>query len=453
MKSSPIAAAVFLLTGGLTLAAAGSAENWPQWRGPHLNGTSTTASNLPVTWSETENLIWRAKLPSWAAATPIIWDEVVFITTAEEGFATRNSAPGMLRRAVDSITSALGTYDQMYLMALNRKDGTVLWKQPIGDGNTIKNKQNMASPSPVTDGKHVWVATGLGVLTCFDFSGKQIWRVDIQKQFGEFGIQFGYATSPLLDNGRLYIQNLHGFLTDDPSYLVALDAATGKTIWKVERPTDAPHESPDSYSTPTITEIGGERQLIVSGGDYLTGHNLATGKEMWRAGGLNPNKETNSRTIASPLVEGDMIFAPSRRRPLIAFRKPVKPTSDPVRVWDTEYGPDVPTPTSDGERLYIIDDRGIALCLRTADGATVYDRSRIEPGTYSASPVLADGKIYATSEEGTTVVLAAGGEFKVLGVNKLNSYTLASPAVVGSQIFIRTSEYLYCIGSRGAQSD
>ena len=191
-------------------------------------------------------------------------------------------------------------------------------------------------------------------------TGQEVWKT----QIGNINVGETVTMAPIVAKGKV-IAGISGGEMGIRGRLVALDAATGKTIWKVERPTDAPHESPDSYSTPTITEIGGERQLIVSGGDYLTGHNLATGKEMWRAGGLNPNKETNYRTIASPLVEGDMIFAPSRRRPFIAFRKPAKPTSDPVRVWDTEYGPDVPTPTSDGERLYIIDDRGIALCLRT----------------------------------------------------------------------------------------
>jgi outer membrane protein assembly factor BamB len=262
-------------------------------------------------------------------------------------------------------------------------------------------------------------------------------------------LQFGYGSSPVLDDGKLYLQVLHGFFTDEPSYLLAVDAATGKNLWKVERPTDAVHESPDSYSTATMAVVNGKKQLIVSGGDYVTGHDLATGKELWRQGGLNPDKDTNYRTIASPLVVGDMVFAPSRRRPFLAF----KLGREPERMWMTDYGPDVPTPTSDGERLYIIDDRGVALCLNVKDGSTVYDRSRIEPGTYSASPVLADGKIYATSEDGTTSVLAAGEEFKILSVNKLNDYTLATPAVSDGQIFIRTSEYLYCIGDRAERGD
>jgi len=329
---------------------------------------------------------------------------------------------------------------------LNRKTGAIRWQQSIGRGNRIGNKQNMASPSPVTDGEHVWVMNGNGELRSFDFAGRQIWQRDIQEDYGKFGVQFGYASSPLLHDGVLYLQNLQGFHTDDPSYLLAIDGETGKTIWKVDRPTDALHESPDSYSTASLADVDGELQLIVSGGNYVTGHDLTAGKELWRAGGLNPSDDTNYRTIASSLVVGDVVLVPSRRRPFIAFRTDGKgDVTESKKLWSTDYGPDVPTPTSDGERLYIIDDKGIALSLKVSDGSTVWDRSRLEPGTYSASPLLADGKIYATSEDGTTTVLKAGDTFEILAVNRLDDYTLASPAAVGNQLFIRTAEYLYCI--------
>jgi len=416
----------------------GAADNWPQWRGPNLNGT-TDAGDLALTWSTTDNVVWRTRLPSWAAATPIIWGDTVFVTSAEEGSSlnrpnSRRSEGGDDKR------------DRLFLIALNRKTGAIRWQQSIGRGNRIGNKQNMASPSPVTDGEHVWVMNGNGELRSFDFAGRQIWQRDIQEDYGKFGVQFGYASSPLLHDGVLYLQNLQGFHTDDPSYLLAIDGETGKTIWKVDRPTDALHESPDSYSTASLADVDGELQLIVSGGNYVTGHDLTAGKELWRAGGLNPSDDTNYRTIASSLVVGDVVLVPSRRRPFIAFRTDGKgDVTESKKLWSTDYGPDVPTPTSDGERLYIIDDKGIALSLKVSDGSTVWDRSRLEPGTYSASPLLADGKIYATSEDGTTTVLKAGDTFEILAVNRLDDYTLASPAAVGNQLFIRTAEYLYCI--------
>lgn len=414
-------------------------DSWPQWRGPNLDGTSTS-TGLPVRWSTSENVAWRTKLPSWAAATPIIWGDTVFVTSAERG-SSLNRPNSRLFEGGDA------DRDQLYLIAISRQDGKVRWQQSIGRGNRIGNKQNMASPSPVTDGEHVWVANGNGEVRCFDFSGRQIWLRDLQADYGKFGVQFGYGSSPLLHQGVLYLQNLQGMYTDDPSYVLAMDAKSGKTLWKVDRPTDGEHETPDSYSTATLAKVGENFILIVSGAGYVTGHDLETGREVWRAGGLNPNNARNYRTIASSLVVGDIVLVPSRRRPFIAFRTDGRgDVTESKKLWSTDYGPDVPTPTSDGERLYIIDDKGISLNLRVGDGSTIWDRTRIEPGTYSASPLLADGKIYAISEEGTTTVLKAGDEFEILAVNRLEDYTLASPAAAGNQIFIRTAEYLYCIG-------
>lgn len=453
-------AATFLRLGllallGLPLAlfAAEPAENWPQWRGPHLNGSSTAAKDLPVSWSETENVVWRTKLPSWSAATPVIWEDTIFVTSAEEGFSTTGEG-GFVRQAVRSALSKLNWYDDILLLAIDRKDGKLRWQKVIAEGNNMQMKQNMASPSPVTDGKHVWVMTGTGRLACFDFQGNEIWKREIQEEYGTFGLNFGYGSSPLLHEGVLYIQVLHGMKTDDPSYVFAAEAATGRTVWKVNRPTDAEYESPDSYSTPVLHQANGETRLIIAGGGYVTAHDLKTGKEIWRGGGLIPNRESDYRTIASALVVGDIVLAPSRRRPFLAYRGDGR--GDVTRshqLWSTEYGPDVPTPATDGERLYIVDDKGIAICLRVSDGSVVWDRSRLETGTYSASPVLADGKIYAISEEGTTTVFKAGDKFEILSVNKLNNYTLASPAIAKNQIFIRTAEYLYCIGKRGAATD
>ena len=429
---------LFLLVPLLAVAS----DNWPQWRGPNLDGTSS-ATGLPVSWSTTENVAWRTKLPSWAAATPIIWGDTVFVTSAEEGSSLNRPNSRLFGGSGDAM------HDRLYLIALNRRTGKVRWQQSMGQGNRIGNKQNMASPSPVTDGKHVWVANGNGELRCFDFAGRLVWMRDLQKDFGKFGVQFGYASSPVLHDGVLYLQNLQGMYTDDPSYVLAVDAATGKTIWKVDRPTDGLHETPDSYSTATLAKVGDGFILIVSGAGYVTGHDLDSGKEIWRAGGLNPNNARNYRTIASSLVVDDIVMVPSRRRPFIAFRTDGKgDVTASKKLWSTDYGPDVPTPTSDGYQLYIIDDKGIALSLNVRDGSTVWDRTRIEPGTYSASPLLADGKIYAINEEGTTTVLQAGEEFEILAVNRLEDYTLASPAVVGNQIFIRTAEYLYCIGNQ-----
>ena len=310
----------------------------------------------------------------------------------------------------------------------------------------------MSTPSPVTDGAHVWVMTGTGVLKAFDFAGKEIWARDIQKDYGAFGLNWGYASSPLLHKGCLYVQVLHGMKTDDPSYVLSIDARTGKTRWKVERPTDAVAESPDAYTTPALLAVGDKDEVVVSGGDYVTGHDSATGAEVWRAGGLNPGKDGNFRLVASPIVADGLVFVPSRVRPLLVLRAGGKgDITTSHKVWSTDQGPDVPTPAVDGKYIFIVNDRGIVWCRDAKTGAEVWGNQRVRPGTYSASPVVAGGKVYVTSEDGVTTVFEAGPEFKVVAENDLADYALSSPAVSDGQIFLRTTKYLYCIGKRAAR--
>lgn len=426
--------ASFLSLALVGLLTAQTAENWPHWRGPNLNGASTTAHSLPTSWDDSANIVWKTRLPSWAASTPIIWDDYVFVTSAEAGFLGPGGGAGD------------GSKDKMLLVALNRADGSVRWTRVMSEGNRIVRKSNLASASPVTDGTHIWTVTGVGILACWDFEGNKIWERDLARDYGKVGILFGYASSPQLREGRLYMQMLHGFYTDEPSYVISFDAATGRTLWRVERPTDGVHETPDSYSTPTFGAVGGVLQFIVAGGGYVTGHDLSNGKELWRRGGLDPDKARDYRTIASVLHVDDMIYVPSRRRPFIAFRL----GASPDRAWSTDYGPDVPTPTSDGKNLYMLDDRGIMQALELKTGEPVWERSRLEPGTYSSSPLLADGKLYIVNEEGIVSVVEASDEFNILAVNRIEGFTLSSPSVSGDQLFFRTSEFLYCIGAAGS---
>ncbi len=186
---------------------------------------------------------------------------------------------------------------------------------------------------------------------------------------------------------------------------------------------------------------------MISGADYVTGHDLTTGKELWRIGGFNPTDNSFNRTIASSVVIGGNVFTTSTRgRPFIAFRAGGSGDITGKReLWKNNLGADVPTPTTDGKYIYVLNDIGIIHCLEAETGKPVYEGKRIENGTYSSSPLLADGKLYCTNEEGTTTVVKAGPEFEILGVNKLDSHTLASPVAVDNQIFIRTAEHLYCI--------
>ena len=407
---------------GASLIPSLSAENWPQWRGPFLNGISSE-TNLPVKWSKTENIAWKAALPAWSGSTPIIWGNRIFLNVAEGG--------------------------ELYLWAVDRARGAVIWKQRLGSGDVKMRKQNMSSPSPVTDGRHVWAMTGTGVLKAFDFSGKELWTRDIPKDYGAFGLQWGYGSSPLLHEDSLYVQVLHGMRTDDPSYLLRISKADGTTTWRTERPTSARMESPDSYTTPGLLRYGGKTEIVLSGGDVVTGYDPADGRELWRAGGLNPKNEGSYRIVASPVVHGELIFVPSRERPMLALKPGGRGDVTKSHVlWHFMNGPDVPTPVTDGRYLYAINDRGIMWCLDAKTGEEKYGRQRLRSATYSASPVLADGKIYITDEDGVTSVVRTGPMFEVLAENDFGEYTLSSPAVSEGQIFIRTQAALYAIGTR-----
>lgn len=406
------------------------AENWPHWRGPSRDGISTE-KGLPTTWSATENVAWKLPLPAFSGSTPIVWNDTVFLNVATE--------------------RATG---QIELWAVDRNSKAVRWKRQLSGENRMGRKQNMSSPSPVTDGKHVWVITGTGVLKGFDFAGKELWTRDLQKDYGKFGIQFGYASSPLLHGDALYLQVLHGLYTDDPSYVLKIDKLTGKTVWRTERPTDAVHESPDSYTTPALLQYDGKTEIVTTGGDLVTGHDPVTGKELWRADVLNPNKNRNYRIISSPIVAGGLIIAPTRVNPLVALRPGGRGDISSTHVaWTFHRGPDVPSPVSDGKYLYLVSEQGVVYCLELATGAVVYGPSRIPNDFYSSSPVLADGRIYVTGETtGVTTVFRAGPTFEILASNTFDDpcapYCLASIAVSQGQLFIRTDANLWVVGER-----
>lgn len=395
---------------------------WPQWRGPAQRGSSAE-TGLPLRWSASEGIAWKLELPEISGSTPIVHGERVYLNVARG--------------------------DALELWAVDRNTGKPLWQAPVGTGNVSTRKQNMSSPSPVTDGRHVAVLTGTGVLKGFDLAGKELWARDFQKEHGKFGLMWGYASSPLLHDGSLYVQVLHGMHTDDPSYVTRIELATGKTVWRVERPTDAPKESPDAYTTPAIAHTKAGLELIISGADYVTGHDLATGKELWRAAGLNPAREGFYRVVASPVVLGDLVIAPTRVRPMLALRAGGRgDVTTSHKAWSHDAGPDVPTPASDGEILYVVNDKGIASALDAKTGAVLYADQRLKVGTYSASPVVADGKVYATSEDGVTTVYRAGPKFELLAENTLPGFTLGSIAVSEGQLFLRAGTALHAIGER-----
>lgn len=440
MRRIPAVLAVWMGLGG----AARAGDHWPQWRGPFLNGT-TDSTGLPVEWSEEKGVKWKVPLPSWSGSTPAVWGDRIFVASPSGAGSGPPAGQGktMARLKPEG--------QDLYLLCFSRPDGKELWRTRLGGGNYQIGKQNMSSPSPVTDGKMVWALTGTGILSGLDGEGRIVWQEDLQKKYGKFGLLWGYGASPLLWEDRLIVSVQHGMHTDAPCYLAAFEPRTGKLLWRVERPTDARQESPDAYTTPIPMKVGDRTDLLVLGGDYLTGHDPKTGKELWRCGGFNPKNSEWWRTVSSPLPAGDLAFGCSKQGPLVAVRGGGRGVVTKTHLaWTSaEATCDVPTPVSDGKYLYVLGDQGFLSCLDPKTGKPHYLRQRLPRGTYSASPLLAEGRLYLTSERARTTVVAAGPEFRILAENALDDdWTLSSIAVAGSELFVRTSTHLYCIGKK-----
>ena len=422
-----------------TLTLAAHAENWPQWRGPAFNGSSTE-KNLPETWTK-ETVKWTAPLPGPSGATPAVWGDSIFVSSPD---AQKN----------------------LLLLCLDRKDGKVRWQKQLATGDLTVGRGNMASPSPVTDGKSVFVLYGTGDLAALDFDGNIQWQRNLGADYGRFAIMWLYGSSPLLFDGKLYVQvlqrnpvpnNYPALAGGDPareSYLLALDPATGKTLWKTARPTDAKMESAESYATP-VPAIGadGKAQLLLVGGNCLTGHDPATGAELWRGYGLNPKDGEWMRIVASPVgAAGLAIACGPKKEPMLAFRTDGKGDITATGLaWKNEERktPDVCTPAFDGQRLYVVDGDGHTLsAFDPKTGERKWSGELPDRTIIRSSPTVADGKIYIVNEKGTVMVCAAGEEFKVLATIPMGDAegTRASLVVSGGQLFLRTTQALYCVG-------
>ena len=427
---------LLFIIGALGLAAA-RAENWAQWRGPNFNG-STTASGLPTSWSQTENVTWVAPLPGPSGATPAIWGDSVFVSTPD-------------------------TENNLRLLCLDRASGQVRWQKQLGTGNLVKGNNNFASPSPATDGKVVVALYGSGDLAALDFSGKVLWARKLDQEYGKLAVNWLYGASPLLFNGKLYIQLLQRnpptykhALDDKPtreSFLLCLDPQTGKYLWKQPRTTEAPAECMESYATPIPFHGKSGDEILLVGGDYVTAHNAETGAELWRCGGLNPTHQDWGRIVPSAVTCGDLVFASGpKSKMFMGIRDGGQGTvSDTHVAWRvTENAPDVCTPLIYDGRLFVLDgDKKVLYRCDPKTGAKLWSGAWPVDSVTRASLTGADGKLYGISESGKCIVCAAGDEFKVLAENTMGEAPCrASIAVSDGQLFIRTAKNLYCIGTK-----
>lgn len=425
---------LFICVAALTVQA--QEPYWSQWRGPEFNGSSP-ATDLPQVWGATENIIWKVPMPGASGATPAVWKDHVFTTS------------------LDNETKDLLAY------GINRATGEVLWKKVLGIGFGDEGRgRNMASPSPVTDGERVIFLFGSSDLVALDFAGNILWSRNLKEEFGGFHILFGYHSSPLLYKGKLYVQVLQrdhpldgpspdGVPTD--SYLLAIDPATGKDLFRHVRPTDAAEESHESYATPIPFTFNGRDEILLFGGDCVSGHNPENGQEFWRWGSWNPAKINHWRVVPSPVTGDGLVYVCAPKgNPVYAIKAGGNgQLTDEAIAWKLEKNTsDVCVPLVYRERIYVLDgDKKALTCMDAKSGEVKWSKRLGGNAVFRGSPTGADGSIYLISENGEVFVVAAADEYKLLSRFSMGEEPCrASIAVAGNQLFIRTGMGLYCVG-------
>ena len=404
------------------------AENWPQWRGPNNDGVSNE-TNLPAEWTATKNLAWKLPLPGAGGSTPAVWGDRIFLTSQDGG--------------------------DLVLLCIDTK-GKQIWKRKLGTGRArygafTRDEGNQASPSPSTDGKHVYVFAGTGDFACFNFDGQEIWRFNAQERYGKFRIQHGMHVTPLLHGDRLYLSLLHS----GGWWVIAIDKATGKDVWKVKRNSDATDECEQSYASPSLWHKGKEEYLIIHGNDYATAHRLTDGSEIWRLGDLNPEDRYDAtfRFVSTPVATADLIVVPTAKNgPVVGVKPEAKGTikaGSSSEQWRRPRGtPDVSSPLVHDGLVYLCREIGLLICMDAKTGKEHY-QGTLHRARYRASPVYADGKIYLTARDGVITVVKAGPKFQVLATNKMPDQIAASPAIADGRIYIRGFAALYAVSENG----
>ena len=407
-----------------------SADDWPQWRGANLDSISSE-KNLPKSLNESSRL-WKLEMPGPAGSSPIVFGDKIFAASVDG--------------------------NDLVLMCVST-DGELVWKQKLeGQNKQVRmDRSNYASPSPVTDGKHVWVMLSDGVLHCFTVDGELVWKKNMQDEYGKFKIQFGMSSTPLLDKGKLYFQFIHGVMRNDETsegHIVALNAESGDEVWKHLRTSEAIKENKHSYTSPVLFRNAEREYLVIHGADYATGHSLEDGKEIWRVGGFNPPASYNKylRFVSSPVCSKSMIVVPSAKKgPVIAINPAVKgdvSENGEGVIWKMERGtPDVASPVISEDRVFLASENGIISCLDAKSGEKLFEE-RLLRDKHRSTPVVADGRVYIVGRDGTVIVLDDNSEFKLISQTDLGEDTTASPAIANGRIYIRTNKSLMAFGSK-----
>lgn len=404
------------LPAGLLLFIAASnvaAGNWPQYRGPGGLGLSAE-SGLPTKWGAGGGVRWKTRLPGPGHSSPIVWGDRLFLTAyaAAAGEAGRG---------------------RLLVLSVERLTGKILWEREVRVGRVerVGGANAPATPTPVTDGRRVYVYFGSYGLVCFDFEGRKVW----ERQVAPCGGEFGSASSPVLHRRLLVLS----CTSDAEGFLLAADKETGRTVWRT------PHAQPAlTFATPFVWNTGAGEQIVLAVSGHVKGFDPKTGRELWRVAGAPKG------VAPTPAASGGLLYAASNAQPnfVVAIRPGGRGdvTGTHVAWRHDKGGVSVPSPLAVGGYLFALRDGGVMTCLDAKSGAVLWQERLPARGNYFASPVAGDGKVYAVNEEGEVSVVAAKPVYELIATNSMGERTLASPAISGGNIFIRTDENLYCVG-------
>lgn len=410
-----------------------TAADWPHWRGPAYDGSSD-AVELPERLDDSTRL-WSVTLPGFGASTPVVWGERIFLSTLDP----------------DS--------GDLLALCLRRSDGAILWRNTVGVGFHPQHREDLVGPSATCDGERVVFTFGTGDLAAYAHDGAVMWQRNLQKDFGKFSNQWIYASSPLLLNGRLHIQVLQtnpdakAPTAQTTSYVLGVNAATGKDLWKHPRPTTARGESQDAYTSPIPVLVDGRQQILIFGGDCLTSHDADSGTELWRFGGWNPTKNSTWRMIPSPVVMGErIVICTARGNRLVAVKSNgAGDISATHQLWDTDaISTDIAIPLAYRGKLFVLHgDKKILARLDPATGAIEWQGEIDSRTVLRGSPTAADGKIYLLNESGDVWVMASDN-FRVLSRSALGGegVSRASIALADHLVLVRAGDHLHAFGKR-----
>ena len=404
---------------------AASTGNWPHWRGPKDDGNAGSG-NYPIEWDSSHNVLWKASLPGKGCSTPIVWDRHIYVTAPSEG------------------QNALLSFDW---------SGKLLWTKKLGAERAGKNAHGSGSnPSPVTDGKAVFVYFKSGDFAALNLDGTIRWQKNLVEEYGRDNLFWDYGTSPVLTEKDVVIARMqHG-----ESYLAAFDKVTGAVHWKVARNFTTPSEGDHSYASPIVVRQRGKEIIVTLGGEHLTSNDAKDGTQLWSCGDFNPQAKPNWVTVGSPVITGEMAVIPYGRGIRLHGIK-LEGSGDvttTARAWLREdTGAFVSTPAASGGHVYLLHDhgadRGTLECIEPKTGKTLC-KGELPRGSseYYASPIVANGKIYAAREDGVVFVARCDEKFELLASNTLGETIVASPVPVDNRLLIRGEQNLFCIGSK-----